>query len=121
MVKVWVILLNLTGPRIHTKGKFPQRHNMPDVFDADGSLNKAYVWGKIVAPTQQVLDDWGHTCTINESQRFGPRSRPAKFLRWIPKRAYDRIIANKPGWTYWEDLAAAMFFAEPPKKDAEHF
>ena len=89
---------------------------MPDIFDAMGNLNDAYVWAMVVAPPEQVLEDWDHNCTVNHWRQFGPKSRPSGLLRWIPTRVQDRITADETGWTSFEDFAAAMHMkVQPPK------
>ena len=75
-----------------------------------------YVWGMVVAPAEEVLEHWGHLKTANKWRQFGPRTRPAGILRWLPRRLQERITADITGWTSMEDFAGAMRMGVPFKK-----
>lgn len=106
---------NAFPSRIENK-VFPQRNGMPDVWNEDGILNDAYVWGMIKAAPDHVLEDWGHEDCVTSFRKFRPKSRPAAIFRWLPTNVQERITEDETGWTSFEKFAAAMTLSEKQRK-----
>ena len=95
----------------------PQRLGLPKVFNQNGSISKHYVWGMVTAPSKDVLQHRKHEPTARGNRfQFAKKNRPSAILRWLPKRHYERITANRTGWTHWEDFAVALSLPIPVKK-----